>query len=80
MNGQQGIEQDPPTRGERASWSRRRFLGRVATVAWMTPLIMSVGADEGSAQASCAGPGESCAALECCAGCDCVAGVCLGVC
>jgi hypothetical protein len=53
-------------------WTRRRFLGRAATVAWMTPAILTVAASRASAQVgSCAHTGEDCSVLPCCPGCTC---------
>lgn len=57
----------------RTDWTRRRFLGRAATVAWMTPAILTVAASRASAQTggSCAHSGEDCSVIPCCPGCRC---------
>lgn len=49
--------------GQREVLDRRRFLGRIGTIAWSTPVIWTLMSD--TALAQCAGSG-----VACCAACS----------
>jgi hypothetical protein len=42
---------------------RRRFLIRAATIAWSTPVILTLAADRAGAQGACKGLGEKCGSI-----------------
>ncbi len=60
----------------RARVSRRDLVRKVGLAA-AVPLVTSILAPTAYAQASCAGPEESCLVLPCCAGLICVVGQCI---
>lgn len=66
------VEAPRPTRAQFA----RRFGAAAAAVLFVESLVAPTAAQA----ATCAGTGASCASRPCCAGCTCVAGVCVGAC
>ncbi len=62
---------------ERRMESRRQLLKRIGHVAIGLPLVATILAPAAANAASCAGTGQSCVTLPCCAGLNCVAGICV---
>lgn len=57
--------------------SRRQLLKRIGHVAVGLPLVATILAPTAAQAASCAGLGQSCATLPCCAPLQCVSGICI---
>ncbi len=57
--------------------SRRQLLKRIGHLAVGLPLVATILAPTAANAASCSGLGQSCATLPCCAGLQCVMGICV---